>query len=343
VSRGNQITEVGHLVEGVGLPQFCWINSNSEDPAQRIGIPRLKAVGADVDHVLVTEDDLTFPDDLGLVRERLDAFRANGAPIALAVFDSTETHFQNPYHGFRQCKRVMKGLNAINVEYDMSIVLIHHFRKGKFQSVHAAIGGLNILQNQCKAIFAVGEHMSTLGTLKRYMAVERINWEPPKSLSFSIETARVGKQPQVPYFSYAGFADCTAKDILDASKAGETGTGAQISMVEAAAWYASYFEAHEYRAGSMADLEREATRAGMWFSAGTNSRARAMAGVQALRTKREMLEAIGPEEFARLPEDCRPPKSLAFMPKPVPKAEGLQLIEGLKDDDEDQDAGDRST
>ena len=192
-----------------------------------------------------------------------------------------QQHFKNPYSGSVANRDAMRKLNRLSRDFDMSIVSIHHFTKGKTGSVQSQIGGQGVLQNMSKAIYVVGEHEATLGTSRRYLACVRMA-RPPQSLAFDLTTARVrGRGEAVPILEYVGFADVTADDVAAVAAGARTGGLAHLWNAEQAADFCrSWFEARDYAPAKVADLDRAAVAADAYFSRSTFARGREMAGVQ---------------------------------------------------------------
>src|SRR5262249_61082522 len=57
---------------------------------------RLKAAGADLSLVWLTDEDWTLPSDAGRIKARLEQHQREGNPIDLLVLDSLQAHFKNP-------------------------------------------------------------------------------------------------------------------------------------------------------------------------------------------------------------------------------------------------------
>jgi hypothetical protein len=283
-------------------PGTVWYNT-MEDAPDTIVRARLQAAGADLDRTILTDWHVEIPDDAGQLR---DVVRLKHPD--LLILDSTQQHFRNLYHGFRENRRGMDLMFRLAKEADISILFVHHFNKGKHPTVEGAIGGQGIVQNMTKAIFVMGQHRATLGTPVRYLSCERINAARPPSLSFELRTRKVpGYAEEVPFLDYTGLADVTSMDVFEASKIEERKPGTQISVEAARAWLVTHFKDRGGEPQKVREVEAAALEAGRYFSKGTFGRARERASVETL--SKAQLQTIVGEEYDWLPSEDRPPRA----------------------------------
>jgi hypothetical protein len=301
ITTGQGVQADGTLV-GNRLPGKVWYNT-MEDAPDVVVRWRLQAAGADLGRVFLTDWHLEIPNDAAQVRDVVQLHKPD-----LVILDSMQQHFKNLYHGFRDNRRGMDLLFRIAKDANISILFVHHFNKGKHPSVEGAIGGQGIIQNMTKAIYVIGQHRSTFGSLTRYLACERINAAKPPSLSFELHTKSIpGSKEPVPYFTYTGVADVSAMDVFDASKTEERRSGKLTSAEQARDWLLDYFKSADGQPRKVRDVEAVAQRDGRWFSKGTFDRAREIAGIEIVGAM-ELRRALG-DNFDWLPDDERPPKA----------------------------------
>jgi hypothetical protein len=299
-----------------------------EDPIDEVLIPRLQVARADMDHVSMSDNQWLLPGSLGSVRDTLMKHREDGFPVDLLVLDSLQQHVRNPYHGFRLNRDAMNGLLALGRNLDMSIVLVHHFSKGKYATIESAIGGQGVLQNTSKAIYVFGPHPQPSSNTA-VLACERIGVaEKPKSLLFEkrLKFCRGTGRPE-PYFEYAGPIDAKAWDVYEVAKTEEKGSG-RAGYEQAAEFCINYIVKNGPYVTTV-DLEGAASQAGLYFSKGTFDRGRKLAGVKSL-TDTQLRDYLGDEYLFLDTTDLRrqwvtlPPS--AFEPPPVEDEEQIRVL-----------------
>jgi hypothetical protein len=248
-------------------PIKVWINVVNEDSIEEFWYPRLDLAGANPKHVRVTANNYLLPTDLGELREDLHGLQKDGFSPDLIVLDSMSTHFRNPYFGFRYNKMAIGGLVALAQKNTLSVLITHHFRKGKGSTVESAVGGQGILQAGAKAIHVIGQYPNETATT-RVLACERINAKMPRSLLFEQQTKYVkAVRSEHSYLLYSGPITATSEDVYAASREkvrGSIKTGAE----EVAEWIKSLPELVDERPMKIADLEARAQAAGRYFSKG---------------------------------------------------------------------------
>lgn len=307
VSQGRTIGEDGN--EGTTKPGYAVWNSK-EDP-ESVCLSRLKAAGADLTRIWLSEEQWRLPSDAGRIRSFLEQRSREGRPADLLVLDSLQAHFRNPGSGFVDNEETMSRLVNLAKEFKVSIVLIHHFVKGKTATVESAIGGMGVLQNRAKAIHVFGEHPRSMGTGQRFLACERVGAAAkPASLAFHIDTARVtGFKKPAPFLQYDGLADVSSWDVFEASKKELNRSGKLTSAEDSATFITQWLEETGIGDGPFKarELDEAAREAGRHYSNGTFGRARELAGIIPVHkgTLRELLA----DKFQWLSDDDLPPRT----------------------------------
>jgi hypothetical protein len=278
--------------------------NNVEDPVYEVMLGRLRVAGAVEERVVLEQNDWELPDDLGLLRDRIEQLTAGGFAPGAAILDPLSGHFRNPGHGFVKNKEALQGLINIAQRHDLSFILPHHFVKGVRHAgtVMAAIGGMSVLQNTVKAIYIFGPPVG--GEPTRAFAKQKMNYgRPPVTLHFQPEivekTIRRTRYEMI-RLNYLGPIDATAADIFDAAKFDERGSQ-RTGVQEAAEFIRERFGESEYHAhddpsvklARIAELVEAAQREGVWYSKGTFDRAKNSIGVRPVRAS----------ELERLPGD----------------------------------------
>jgi hypothetical protein len=187
----------------------------------------------------------------------------------------------------------MNGLLVLCRNFDMSIVLVHHFSKGKNATIESAIGGQGVLQNTAKAIFVFGPHPQP-SSETAVLACERIGVAAkPRSLLFEkkLKHCRGSGRPE-PYFDYAGPIDATAWDLYEIAKTEEKGSGR--AGYEQAAQFCLDFIVKNGPYVRTVDMEEAASKVGVYFSKGTFDRGRKLAGVKSV-SEAQLREHLGDE------------------------------------------------
>jgi hypothetical protein len=298
-SRGGYIDSAGH--EKSCQPMNVWINVVGEDPVEKMWHPRLRLAGADFDRVRVTEYHYLLPQSLGALRDRLRDFRAEGFPVDILILESVGTHLKNPHFGFENNRRAMSGLVTMGEELDLTIIMACHFRKGRASTVESAISGQGVLQATSKAIYVVSSYPAEASPT-RVLACERLNGPMPTSLLFELKVKNVPEAKAAhPFLRYVGPIDVTARDVYNASRAEEKGSGA-TGVAIAAEWIREHVAG---RVIKVADLEATAQEAEVWFSRSTFKRARDEAGLRTISDAKAR-ELLGAEyDFAAGDADGR--------------------------------------
>jgi hypothetical protein len=309
-TRGRYIDQRGH--EKDMEPQNVLINVVAEDPVEEFWNPRLKLAGADFNRVKVTEKHYLLPASLGSLREDLLELRSGGFNVDILILESLSTHVKNPYYGFERNRQAMSGLVTLAETFDLTVVLAHHFRKGKGHTVESAIGGQGVLQNSSKAIYVVSPFPHANATT-RVLACERINGAMPTSLQFELQTKHVREAKSAhPFLKYIGPIDVTARDVYNASRDEKKGSG-RTGVEIVAAFIHEHLKDGQIM--KLADLEEAARAAEVWFSKGTFERARNMAGLRTISNNkaRELLgsefdfvagDADGRTQWVKLPKQA---------------------------------------
>jgi hypothetical protein len=274
-------------------PMNVYFN-NVEDPLYEVMAGRLRVAGAVEERVVLEQNEWELPDDLGLLRDRIEQMTADGFAPGAVILDPLGGHFRNPGHGFVKNKEAMAGLINIAQRHDLSFILPHHFVKGVRHAgtVMAAIGGMSVLQNTVKAIYIFGPPAG--GEPTRAFAKQKMNYgRPPVTLHFQPEivekTIRRTRYEMI-RLNYLGPIDATAADIFDAAKFDERGSQ-RTGVQEAGEFIRERFRDSEYHAhddpsmklARIADLVEGAQLEGVWYSKGTFDRAKGSIGVRPVR------------------------------------------------------------
>ncbi len=289
-----------------GQPLNVYFNA-TEDPLREIALLRLEAVGVDHKRVVLDEEPMELPADLGRLEQIIKEMpKAHDLRPDVVVLDPLIGHFKNPYHGHQQNKIAMNGLIALAKRFDLAIVLSHHFKKGlkSAGTVEAAIGGMGAIQNIPKAVYIFGPHTAPAQSGELAFASEKFNFGvPPSSLLFHLETWK-GEVKGVEYeagrMDYMGPIDAKAADIFDACKRDERGTKQRGVDIAADFIREAFADSPHHAMDNInvrllrsPELEEEAQREGVWYSKGTWDRARTQAGVESL-TVAAVRKIMGP-------------------------------------------------
>ena len=172
--------------DGSRAPRGSVVMLNAEDDPGPVIRPRLRACGADLDQVLVLEeeDDLfTVPDTLPGLERTLAKL---AIPAKLIVIDPAEA-WMSPRVDLRNnqsCRRALRPLGEMASRLGLAVVMVQHMPKDTTRpAIYRFSGSIGVI-GAARAGFLV-EHKGGLSVL----APAKINWaEKPESLAYQMES-----------------------------------------------------------------------------------------------------------------------------------------------------------
>lgn len=246
-----------------------------EDDWATVHIPRLIAAGADLDHIyqltaeVIEEDftgerDLKFPLDTKLLEE---AIIETGAK--LIIVDPISSAMQGDMNKVQDVRTAVGPLDALAKKYDLSVVLINHFKKGG-STVAEKSSGSHGFRDLVRSYLAFATDDDTG---ERILTQDKNNYGTGYgSWKFILQGHQIETDDgptEAPAVQMLGTSDVTVRDLLDREHTG-------YEEDDRKDWEAWLIEVLTEAGGSMAvkDLEAAANKVGFKFKTMQNGRSK---------------------------------------------------------------------
>lgn len=195
-----------------------------EDHIASVVRPRLELAGADLQRVHEvairqddTEDLLTLPNDMELIREAIEGTRARLLtvdPIVASLPGEINSHRD------QDVRRVLAPLSALAERYDLAVVVVMHVNKSRarefLQRVGASVGFTGAARSMLLVARDPDDPEGERG-LRRVLAHGKCNVGPlARSLRFEIESAKTDSGVENSRLRWCGECETTTADLLGA-------------------------------------------------------------------------------------------------------------------------------
>lgn len=179
------VTTGGSWPDGTKAPLGSVVMLNAEDDPGPVIRPRLRAVGANLDHVLDLSEEgesFTIPNDLLGLEETLRRLTTRPKMI---VIDPAEAWMNQrvDLRSNQSCRRALRPLGEMASRLGLAVVMVQHMPKDSTRpAIYRFSGSIGVI-GAARAGFLV-EHKGGLSVL----APVKINWaEKPESLAYQME------------------------------------------------------------------------------------------------------------------------------------------------------------
>lgn len=213
--------------DGTRCQQGAVLFFRGEDSIEKTMKPRLRANGANMDHVMLFDG---LADDAILTLHHVDAIRdairqseeKTKLKVRLIVIDPMADHVGDTKENSNcEVRSMLKGLKAIADETGASFLLIQHTGKADRENMQQRVLGSTGIVASCRASFCLFTDKDTghriFAPMKNNLAVE------PTSVVFTIDKAVMGGQVQIIDWELRKNADDIAAEMREAAFQNRTG------------------------------------------------------------------------------------------------------------------------
>lgn len=204
-----------------------WVNI--EDDPSRVQVPRLRAAGADLEHVHFlsmesTIDDVTrdtipvLPMDVNAIRHAI-----SGVAARLVVLDPASSLMAGDLNKREDARRSLDALSALAQELDIAIVLVMHLSKGRGRASEK-ISGSHALRDAVRSVLLIARDDETDN---RIITLDKSNYSPHvgRSWAFSMADTEVltddGDTMHVGRVIDLGESELSVNEIINRDPEGE--------------------------------------------------------------------------------------------------------------------------
>jgi hypothetical protein len=160
----------------------------SKEDAPRLTVRRLKAAGADLTMIDVTDFGWTFPADLPRLRALLEQATAEGEPYGMVILDSIGAHHASMDND-TEVNQSMQGLTRLAQEFSVAIVWIGHLLDKASGGAAQMMQGSVETQKLSKATFVLGKNPDDAETL--VLTTHRANFAKPVNLVLKCQERKI--------------------------------------------------------------------------------------------------------------------------------------------------------
>jgi hypothetical protein len=162
------------LTRGELPVQGAVIYVSYEDPAQAVLRPRLEAAGADLDAVVILEENgalPVFPDDLPELHERA---RGEGAGLIVVDPITAAISLKLDAHKDRDIRVLLGQLAALAQQLELAVLMIGHLNKAPSRDAYIRLSGSVAFYNAARSVATIT--LDPEDEDSRLLAQHKANW-----------------------------------------------------------------------------------------------------------------------------------------------------------------------